>query len=411
MAYTLLDIAETKPLNPLFAFRPHLVRQAVRYFKKYSAAKILYAVKTNSERHVLETLIEEGVTAFDVASIAEVQLVHALLPEATLYFMHPVKSRYAIKEAYFQYGVRHFSLDTHDELQKILEETNFANDLSLHVRLAIPNNYSEVNLSTKFGADLQDASKLLRDVRKVAQQLGVCFHVGSQCMHPDAYRIAIRMASKVLDRAKVVLDYFNVGGGFPSIYPGMMPPALCEYFNVIHEEIAAIEQRYPDMVLLSEPGRALVAESTSLVVRVDLRKDHVLYINDGTYGSLFDAGLLHFIFPVRLLRAETFDETDFIPFSFYGPTCDSLDHMIGPFYLPSTVKEGDYIEIGQLGAYGRALATKFNGFTQEAQVMVVNDPPLLSAYADLEEGAALTKQVNVRFHEVARTRRGAANPL
>lgn len=376
---TIGDIAARGYNNPVYAYRPDALKRSASYFIDNFPGHILFAVKTNPDDLVLKTLMDLGVKRFDVASLGEVQKVHELMPEAEQYFMHPVKSRHAIREAYFRYGVRHFSLDSHAELQKILDETGHADDLVLHVRLSIPNTFAEFNLAEKFGANLQDAPALLHAVARHAAKMGVCFHVGSQCMHPDAYRMAIGMARRVIEETGFPVHYFNVGGGFPSIYPGMTPPDMMDYFDAIREEFLDIPGA-EFMTLLSEPGRAIVAESMSLVVKVDLRKGNVLYINDGTYGSLFDAGTPKFIFPVKLIRKNGPASPDLAPFSFYGPTCDSLDFMKGPFYLPCDVKEGDYIEIGQMGAYGRTMVTGFNGFAPEAEMVHVSDAPIMSLY-------------------------------
>lgn len=324
-------------------------------------------------------MYEKGINSFDVASLEEVGLVRELLPDAELFFMHPVKSRHAIRQAYFDYGVRNFSLDSETELNKILHETDNAKDLQLHVRLAMPNNFAELALAEKFGVNLQAAPALMRKVSQIAKKTGVCFHVGSQCMHPDAYRIAIRMAAEVIEQSGITPDFFNVGGGFPSIYPGMTPPDMVDYFDAIHEEFRSLKN-HESMQLLAEPGRALVAESMSVIVRVVLRKGNHLYINEGTYGSLFDAGTPGFIFPMKLICDDKIYSSDLQPFSFYGPTCDSLDYMKGPFYLPNDIDEGDFIEIGQIGAYGRTLATGFNGFKYDDSMVYVNDQPLMTMY-------------------------------
>ena len=379
---TIASLTESRPVQPVFAFRPAALGRAVGYFYTQFGGRVLYAVKTNPEKHVVQSVYTHGVTAFDVASYEEICTINEYVPNAELYFMHPVKSPHAIREAYFKYGVRHFSLDCLDELHKISRNTENAKDLCLHLRLAIPNTFAEFNLARKFGINLHEAPDLLKQLRKVAYKLGVTFHVGSQCMCPDAYRIAIRMANRVMNQAQVEIESFNVGGGFPSIYPGMIPPALTIYFDAIHDEFAKVVQRYPRIQLLCEPGRSLVAESTSVIVNVELRKDDILYINDGTYGSLFDAGIPNFIFPVHLLRPKYTADIDLLPFSFYGPTCDSLDYMKGPFYLPNDIKAGDYIEIGQIGAYGRSLSTTFNGFKQQAGVVMVSDEPLMTMYSN-----------------------------
>ena len=380
-SYTSPDSAvkHLQPEQAVVIYRPHALKRAVDVFLSKFRGSVLYAVKTNPDEHTLKDLWAHGVRKFDVASLHEVAMVRGLFPEAQLYFMHTVKSRHAIREAYFRFGVRHFSLDSAEELAKILDETKHANDLGLHVRIAIPNTYAELALTDKFGASLDAAPKLLANVRTVARHAGVCFHVGSQCMHPDAYKLAIKLAKQVVKQAAVKIDSFDVGGGFPSIYPGMTPPDMGSYFAAIHDATREIVKAH-GCELMCEPGRALVAESGSVVVRVEARKGDFLYLNDGTYGSLFDAGVPKFIFPARLLnRSGAADEKGF---SFYGPTCDTLDFMKGPFMLPADVKEGDYLEIGQLGAYGRTMATRFNGFALANQPVIVRDEPLMSMYAN-----------------------------
>lgn len=372
-------ILNLRPEDPLHVYRPHSTQLAANFFLKNFPGKVLYAVKTNPDQNIIKDLNRHGIKSFDVASIGEIKLVRGLFPDAELFFMHTVKSRDAIRKAYYDYGVRNFSLDSTAELQKITSETNNAKDLNLFVRLSIPNSYAELNLTEKFGVGLDIASKLVVEARKIANKLGICFHVGSQCMHPDAYRIAMRLTKQTIDEAGVKIDMIDVGGGFPSIYPGMMPPDLLQYMEAIKEEFEVISKEHK-CELLCEPGRALVAESGSVIVRVEHRRGLYLYINDGTYGSLFDAGMPKFIFPVKLIRKNNINSSHLLPYSFFGPTCDSIDFMKGPFYLPDDVAEGDYIEIGQLGAYSRSLASSFNGFGFSKEIVSVSDKPLMTLY-------------------------------
>lgn len=376
-------IKEIKPEQPIHIFRPKSLDKAVKHFTTNFSGKPLYAVKTNPSEHVLKRLVKLGITDFDVASLAEVELIKKISPDAELFFMHTVKSRAAIRKSYFEYNVKSFSLDSEDELNKILEETNYAQDINLFIRLAIPNTYAELNLADKFGINSKEAPKLLKKARKYAAKLGICFHVGSQCMHSDAYRIAMKMSRAVVEKAGVEIEFMDVGGGFPSVYPGMTPPPLTSYFQAIDEEFAKFKN-HQNIELIAEPGRALVAESGSVLVKVELRKDSFLYINDGTYGSLFDAGTPNFIFPVKLYRENNAESAEnLLPYSFFGPTCDTIDFMKGPFYLPEDIKEGDYIEIGQLGAYSRTLATQFNGFSAMDETIISTDEPLMSMYKEL----------------------------
>ena len=341
----------------------------------------MYAVKANPSPDLLRVLYDSGITHYDVASIAEVRLARETLPEATLCFMHPVKTRAAIREAYFEHGVKTFSLDHIEELEKIVEccrgeDGEAASDLRLLVRLRVSSDYSELSLASKFGVDLADAAPLLQATRQHCDWLGVCFHVGSQAMTPFAYVQALERVKAAVAEAGVVIDMVDVGGGFPSVYPGMEPPPLEDYFAIIHKHFEALPIAY-NAELWCEPGRALCAEYSSMIVRVEKRRGNELYINDGAYGALFDAAHVGWRFPVASL--EEGREGPQEDFAFFGPTCDDIDFMQGPFQLPGDIKSGDYIEIGMLGAYGAAMKTGFNGFGN-AQQVVTGDEPMASLY-------------------------------
>ncbi|MBO9576183.1 MAG: type III PLP-dependent enzyme [Sphingobium sp.] len=368
-----------KPAAPVTLIRPQAAARAARFFSQKFPGKSLYAVKANPSPELLRTLWAAGISHYDVASIAEVRLVAKTLPRAKLCFMHPVKAEEAIREAYFQHGVRTFSLDSLEELSKIIRATDFANDLELCVRLRVSSEHSKLSLASKFGCELTDAKELLQATRQVADALGICFHVGSQAMTPQAYTQAMERVRAAIVGASVTVDIVDVGGGFPSTYPGMEPPELEHYFAAINRAFESLPISY-SAELWCEPGRALSAEYSSLLVRVERRRGNELYINDGAYGALFDAAHLGWRFPVQLMRAEA-NETDMEAFSFYGPTCDDMDHMAGPFMLPSDIKAGDYIEIGMLGAYGSAMRTEFNGFGAETMCEVA-DEPMASLYRD-----------------------------
>ncbi|WP_324807934.1 type III PLP-dependent enzyme [Sphingomonas sp. LY29] len=375
------DIATSRPVQPVTLLRPHAARRAARFFVEKFAGKSLYAVKANPSPDLLRVLWDAGITHYDVASLGEVRLVAETLPEATLCFMHPVKAEEAIAEAYFTHGVKTFSLDTMEELDKIMRATRGASDLSLLVRIRVSSEHSKLSLASKFGADPSELTRLLFAARQAADALGICFHVGSQAMSPAAYAEALGKVRDAIVGAAVTVDIVDVGGGFPSWYPGMEPPALENYFEVISNAYEALPISY-SAELWCEPGRALCAEYASVLVRVEKRRDAELYINDGAYGALFDAAHIGWRYPVRLIRDVESDTRD-MPFSFYGPTCDDLDHMAGPFELPADVRAGDYIEVGMLGAYGCAMRTGFNGFGVEERV-VVTDEPMASLYAETE---------------------------
>jgi ornithine decarboxylase len=313
----------------------------------------------------------------------------AKLSGAIVHVMHPVKSRRFIAEAYHDFGVRTFALDSETELEKIAAATGHATDLTLVVRVACPSTYSEISLEGKFGAPWSEAPDLIRRARQRAELLGISFHVGSQMMCPMGYGQALRSVSQQIVRAATLVDIIDVGGGFPARYPGMEPPSLETYVDEIRAAFDRMAVGYTCQ-LWCEPGRALAAEAESVIVKVDARRKDTLYINDGAFGTLYDAAHCKWVFPTRAFSAEgePVNCRAVKTFDFYGPTCDSADYLPGPFLLPERIGEGNYIEVGNIGAYGRVMASRFNGYGYYDEV-ILEDEPMLSMYADHSEAEAV----------------------
>ncbi len=374
-----------RPVQPVTLIRPHAAARAARFFVEKFPGRSMYAVKANPSPELLKVLWENGITHYDVASLGEVRLVRRTLPDATLCFMHPVKAEEAIAQAYFEHGCKTFSLDSVEELEKIVRATTkngvAAEDLTLCVRLRVSSEHSKLSLASKFGVAPGESKELLFKARQAADALGICFHVGSQAMTPQAYAEAMERVRLAIVDAAVTVDVVDVGGGFPSTYPGMEPPPLELYFETIHRAFEDLPISY-SAELWAEPGRALCAEYSSLIVRVEKRRGDELFINDGAYGALFDAAHIDWRFPVTLLREPDSHAKD-MAFAFYGPTCDDLDYMKGPFMLPADIRAGDYLEIGMLGAYGSAMRTAFNGFGSD-ETVIVADEPMATLYDGVE---------------------------
>ena len=372
-----------KPDYPVYCIRPNEIKKSVNFFKETFPGKILYAVKTNPNEKIIKQIIANGINEFDVASLNEIKLINKIYPEAKLHFMHTIKTKESIASAYNDFNVKSFSLDSKDELRKILDATNQAKDLELFVRIAISNEHAEIDLSRKFGALPSEALGLVRLCKQHAKKLGISFHVGSQCMHKISYSKGIKEIGNIIRKTKIIPDIINVGGGFPSIYPDLNPEPLSNYLMEIKKELNNLKlDKLPEVIC--EPGRAIVAESGSTIVKVILRKKNNLYINDGTYGSLFDAGAPNFVLPSKMIAERRVQSKKLTAFSFFGPTCDSLDYMKGPFLLPNNIKEGDYIELGQLGAYSLTFRTNFNGFYSN-EIHELSDKPIVSMYDDLDK--------------------------
>ncbi len=371
-------VSQLKPTEPVYCIRRDSINIASKYFQNKFPGKILYAVKTNPHPLVLKTIVESGINDFDIASIKEVEAIRSVSPDAKCSYMHTVKSKESINEAYFKYNIKTFSIDTKDELIKILNSTNQAKDLELFVRVAVSNEHAEIDLSKKFGAQTSEAIGLYRLTKQYSKKIGLSFHVGSQCMHPISYSKGINEIKYIIKKTKIVPDVINIGGGFPTIYPDLVPQSLDSYFEEIKNSLNKLKlEKKPEIIC--EPGRAIVAESGSTIVRVNLRKKQKLYINDGTYGTLFDAGVPNIVYPSRIITSGRIISKKLTSFDFYGPTCDSMDYMKGPFILPNNIKEGDYIELGQLGAYGLTFRTQFNGYYSDS-IYEVCDDPIMTMY-------------------------------
>lgn len=370
-------IKELKPGYPVYCLRPKELKRQAKYFLESFPGRVLYAVKCNPHRAVIQTLYDAGIRHFDTASLTEIADVRESFPQADCYFMHPVKARASIQTAHQVYNIDHYVIDDAKELQKIIDTTGGGEGRVILVRIVTPVHDSQYQLSDKFGISAEEAPELLRQVHDAHFQTGVAFHVGSQCRSPQAFSDGVKTALDVIAEANVPVHYLDVGGGFPAWYEDDQPPPLEDYFKSIHEAFEDNSLRR-DCVLMCEPGRAMVASGCSLLVQIQLRKGNKLYINDGIYQSLSETLVGKIKLPARLTNPMRELSDSFQKFTILGPTCDSLDVLPYQFNLPDDADEGDWIEIGQAGAYTNSAATRFNGFFPETFVSV-EAPPLLPA--------------------------------
>jgi ornithine decarboxylase len=354
-------VAARRPTRPVYCLYPHVLHDMARRFVAGFPGHVLFAVKANPEPRVLLELHGAGVRHFDTASLEEIALVRTLLPDAECYFMAPSKLVGAAEAAYRDYGVRHFVADHDSEVARLIAVTG--PDATIHIRMKAHSKESIYELSSKFGAEEADTVALLRQAAAAGRRPGLAFNVGSMCLHPDAYRRAIAAAGKVAADSGVAIASLDVGGGFPSPYPGLKVPPPEAFFAAI-DEAAGAAGLPADCHLLCEPGRALVAEGQSLVVQVILVKEDLVFLNDGIYGSLSEPGASKRLvtFPVEAIRPDGAFAAETRDFAVSGPTCDTGDVLPVRFALPADLRVGDWIEIGLLGAYSNALRTRFNGF-------------------------------------------------
>ncbi|PTW58834.1 ornithine decarboxylase [Breoghania corrubedonensis] len=371
-----------RPDQPVYCFHPQVLAADAKAFIQAFPGKTAYAVKTNGEPFVLKALAGVGIDCFDVASPAEFAAVRAVAPKAEMLYMHPVKAQSDIRLALETYRIRTLSLDHEDEVAKILRIVRALDldpgDITLFVRIATKG-HAAYELSKKFGAAPGHAVELLQRIDRIGFKCGLCFHVGSQIEEAETYERALASADWVRSRAGVDLVGLDVGGGFPATYghdPRRKAPQVPTTAELIGQLKSDLEEwGFSDMPIVAEPGRAICARSISLVVRVLLKKGRRLYINDGIWASLSDSWTGKITLPARHIpdparKRRAGDADKIVPFKVCGATCDSVDILSRPFWLPETVDTGDWIEIGHIGAYSLALRTHFNGFYPDTIVEV-----------------------------------------
>ncbi len=349
-----------RPLNPVMFFSPAVLQSTARRFIDGFPGLVTYAVKSNPDEMVIQNLVAAGIEGFDVASPVEIEMIARLAPTAAMHYHNPVRARHEIEYA-VSMGVTSYSVDSHSELQKLIEIVPAGAEIS--VRFKLPVSGAAYNFGAKFGATVEKAAELLRVVDDSGHVASLTFHPGTQCTDAMAWDAYIRAAAEICRNAGVTARRLNVGGGFPSHrVSGELPQleAIFELIGRVAEE--AFEGTPP--ALVCEPGRGLVAESFTLATQVKgLRDDEHVFLNDGTYGSLDElplAGMIDRLTVVapdgqRRIAAPR-------PRIIFGPTCDSVDRLPGEAMLPGDLAEGDYMLISGMGAYSTATNTRFNGF-------------------------------------------------
>jgi ornithine decarboxylase len=361
-----------QPREPVYCIYPRAYQAAAREFLSGFPGRVLYAVKANDDPSVIKILNRSGVRHFDCASLAEIRLVRELCPDAGCYFMVPVTVRGAIAEAFRDHGVRHFMVD-HPAGLDILEKEVSMPDCVVFARMAVSHDAAKMDLSSKFGARPAEMPALLSRIRTSGAEPAFAFNVGSMVTSPEAYRYAMRVAREVLEPLEFRVRLIDIGGGFPSSYPGFIVPPLDEFFRVVSEARGRLPMQ-KDGELMAEPGRALAAPGLSAVVEILLRKEQRIYINDGMFGAFWELRFkAHRQYPVRVFRNGQIHTGKECSFTVYGPTCDASDVLPDPLELPDDIRPGDYLEFGNIGAYSVSGRTRFNGHYSERIVEITSE--------------------------------------
>jgi ornithine decarboxylase len=368
-------IEALKPAEPLYLLHPDRIAAAARQFLEGFPGDVLYAVKANPHPYALQLLWESGIRHFDTASLGEIEAVKQLCPDAICHFMAPVRLAGQARGALEKHGVSDFVIDSDAELDKLLVETGSPTKLRIFVRLVAQLGGALLEMSSKYGVRPAEAAKLLKRVKASGARPCLTFHVGSQCLSPFSYAQAIEIAEQTIRMSGVAITALDIGGGFPTAYAGQEPPPYHWFFDMIKTALDNLNVK--DLNVMCEPGRALVGQGVSLVTQVVMRRGDRVYLNDGIYGSFDEQRFAGF--------DENYPPTGFTldargkareltgaarPFRAYGPTCDSADVLPRPVMLPDSVRNGDFVLFGAMGAYTVSSRSAFNGYYPDSWAVI-----------------------------------------
>lgn len=359
------------PEGPVHLLRPQYIYARAQQFRDGFPGEVAYAVRANFEPDVLRHVYAGGIDWFACDTLAEIEAAAQIAPDLKFFFAHSIKPASAIREAYTRHRVRAFVLDHPDELEKLRAHTG--PDATLLVRVSGPPG-ALLGEGYRYGCDVNRAAWLARAVVDAGYKLGLCFNLGSQIMDPTMFDEAFLLVREVMYRARFMLDMICVGGGFPTIYDGLYPPAPEEYFAIIKKGLARLHLPRTCRVLAT-PGRVIVNEAVSILTRVEQRRGQMLYINDGSLGGLGSINVPWWRPTVRLIRPQGRPPArELDRYLFSGPAGYGNDTMPGPYYLPEDAKAGDYVEFGNLGAYSGSMITAFHCAPWPDMVTVGDDP-------------------------------------
>ncbi|NVK15182.1 MAG: type III PLP-dependent enzyme [Rhodobacteraceae bacterium] len=352
-------LARSAPDHPILYFSPRVLHEVARRFREGFPGLVTYAVKANPHPAVLSNLVAAGITAFDVASPAEMEAVRAASPDAVMHYNNPMRSESEIA-AGIEHGVASWSVDELSELEKL---DAVPRTCEIAVRFALPVAGAAYDFGSKFGAEPEEAVALLKQVAARGWTPALCFHPGTQCEDESAWVEYVHAAKRIIDQAGVKIARLNVGGGFAANRDGVAPDLEKVFAAIGDAADAAFGAAKPR--LICEPGRAMVSESFTLAARIKgMRKaGEVVFLNDGIYGGLVDIRDMGLPGRVEVVGSDGKHRAgERKPRVVFGPTCDSLDRLPDGLPLPCDASTGDYVLFPGLGAYSSAMSTQFNGY-------------------------------------------------
>lgn len=338
---------------------------------------ICYAVKANSNLHLLRLLAEAG-SGFDVVSLGELQRVITAGGDAQkTIFSGVAKTEFELREA-IRLGVYCIDIESAAEFERL---AHIAAEFSQPVNVAIRvnpniNAQTHAHISTgsyadKFGVPSSEVITLAKHIANTPalKLIGLAAHIGSQLTTLDPIIASVTHLLNLIDelaKLNIHLTHINIGGGLGITYRDETPPS----FNAYGEAISTLLKN-KNLKLILEPGRSLIANAGCLVTRIEYikqtpEKNFLLVdagMNDLIRPALYEAW--HQILPVITSNAPT------LQYDIAGPVCESADFLGKD--RPLAVKAGDYLVVADAGAYGYSMSSNYNSRYRPVEVLVHND--------------------------------------
>lgn len=350
-----------------------VIRRYKLWMTNLPKVKIFYAVKCNSDKLLLSTLVGLGV-GFDVASKVEISMVKEFgIDSSKIIFANPVKEINHITFAN-QKNIKKMTFDSEDELLKI---KLFHPNAESVLRILVDDSKSRCPFGSKFGCPKNNIQKVFGLAQYLKLNIiGVSFHVGSGCEDSSAYSEAIALAKEVFDLAKQYdfnMTLLDIGGGFPGHDTEESDNKFINIANTINESLDKFFHDVPNLEVIAEPGRFFATSCGTLVTNVigkkvieesgDNPKTIHYYINSNLYG-LFNNIIFDHAIPILEINRDKDSSSNNQPFYrsvVFGQTCDSLDKIVEGIMVPE-LSLGNWLIIKNHGAYTIAAASRFNGF-------------------------------------------------
>jgi diaminopimelate decarboxylase len=363
--------------TPFYYYDIDLLKRTLEELTKESLKrnyKIHYALKANSNGRILQLISGAGLGADCVSGNEITKAIASGFKNDEIVFAGVGKSDKEIKTA-LKNNISCFNVESIQELEVINSISSAINKIAqIAIRInpnvdANTHHYITTGLEeNKFGINTWELPSIIEKLPSLnnISLIGLHFHIGSQISDLNVFKglcTRINEIQKWFDEHNLSLQYINVGGGLGINYENPdaeLIPDFCSYFNVF-EKFLEID---PGQQVHFEIGRAIVGQCGSLISRV-------LYIKEGvnTNFAILDAGMTELIRPAlyqsyhKIENISNFEirnsKFEIFRYDVVGPICESSDTFGKSILLPET-KRGDLIAILSTGAYGEAMASRYN---------------------------------------------------